>query len=122
MTKAEQNKTLHDSQGSGRPGQSAINLACKKMVLFDYVHITCTPAVDVSIDVAQCFDCLIEACENLSCQQQGADLNYLKLHATMQQLFRYHVKHAHGISTQYNQHSECDPWYGAGQGAGDACA
>ncbi len=66
MTKAEQNKTLHDSQGGGRPGQSAINLACKKMVLFDYVHIMRTPAVDVSIDVARCFDCLIVACENLS--------------------------------------------------------
>jgi len=92
------------------------------MVLFDYVHITRTPAVDVSIDVARCFDCLIEACKNLSCRQQGADLNYLKLHAAMQQLFRYHVKHAHGISAQYNQHSDNHPWYGAGQGAGDACA
>jgi len=34
----------------------------------------------------------------------------------------YHVKHAQGVSTQYNQHSEQDPWYGAGQGARDACA
>jgi len=92
------------------------------MVLFDYVHITRTSAIDISINVARCFDCLIEACENLLCQQQGADLNYLKLHAAMQQLFRYHIKHAHGISTQYNQHSEQDPWYGAGQGAGNACA
>jgi len=122
MAKAEHHNTLDDSQGGGRPGRCAIDLACKKMVLFDYVHMTRTTAVDVSIDVARCFDCLIEACENLSCRQQGADLNYLKLHAAMQQLFRYHVKHAHGVSTRYNQHSETNPWYGAGQGAGDACA
>jgi len=92
------------------------------MVLFDYVYLTRTIAVDVSIDVTRCFDCLIEACENLSCRQQGADLNYIKLHAAMQQLFRYHVKHAHGVSVRYNQHSATDPWYGAGQGTGDACA
>jgi len=92
------------------------------MVLFDYVHLMRTTAVDVSIDVARCFDCLIEACKNLSCHQQGADLNYLKLHVAMQQLFRYHVKHAHGVSTRYNQHSATDPWYGVGQGAGDVCA
>jgi len=122
MAKAEQYNTLNDSQGGSRPGWSAIDLACKNMVLFDYVHLTRTTAVDISIDVARCFNCLIEACENPSCHQQGADLNYLKLHAAMQQLFCYHVKHAHGVSTQYNQHSKTDPWYGVGQGAGDACA
>jgi len=45
----------------------------------------------------------------------------LKLHALLQQTFRYYVKHAQGISEEYNQYSNTDPWYGAGQGAGDAC-
>jgi len=49
------------------------------MVIFDYVYLTHTTAVDISIDVARCFNSMIEACENLSCQQQGADLEYLKL-------------------------------------------
>jgi len=91
------------------------------VVTFDYLHITHTDAVDVSIDVAKCFDNMIEACENLSCRQHGADTQYLQLHAATQQQFRYHVKHAQGVSTGYNQHSPTDPWYGAGQGAGDAC-
>jgi len=52
MTKAEQNNTLQDNQGGSRPGRSAIYLACKKMVIFDYVYLTQTTAVDVSIDVA----------------------------------------------------------------------
>jgi len=35
--------------------------------------------------------------------------------------FWYYVKHAQGVSAQYNQHMEQDPWYGAGQVAGNAC-
>jgi len=93
----------------------------KKLVLYDHIRITRTIAIDVSKDMARCFDCMIEACMNLSCRQQGANIQYLKLHALMQQTFWYYVKHAQGISTAYNQHSQTDPWYGAGQGAGDAC-
>jgi len=58
---------------------------------------------------------------NLSCRQQGADVSYLKLHALLQQNFRYYVKHVQGISAKFNQHSAMDPWCGVGQGAGDAC-
>jgi len=39
----------------------------------------------------------------------------------MQQHMRYYVKHATGISTEYNQHTTDVPWYGAGQGASNAC-
>ncbi len=64
---------------------------------------------------------MIEACMNLSCRQQGADPRYLQLHTVMQQHMRYYVKHATGISIEYDQHTNDAPWYGAGQGAGDAC-
>jgi len=77
--------------------------------------------MDVSIDVARCFDHMIEACENLSCRQHRANQQYLKLHTATQQQFQYHVKHALGISSRFNQHLPSNPWYGAGQGAGDAC-
>ena len=58
---------------------------------------------------------------NLSCQQQGANRQYLKLCALMQQTFHYCIKHAQVLSTGFNQHSDANPWYGAGQGASDAC-
>jgi len=96
-------------------------LLAKKMVAYDHIRITRMTAIDISEDVAKCFDRMIEACMNLSCRQQGADLKYLKLHALLQQTFQYYVKHAQGISSKFNQHSRDDPWYGAGQGAGDAC-
>jgi len=121
MPKSETHHRILESQGGGRAGHSAIDLACKKVVTYDYLQVTRTDAVDASIDVARCFDNMVEACENLSCRQHGADPEYLRLHAATQQQFHYHVKHANGVSTEYNQHSDNDPWYGAGQGAGDAC-
>jgi len=122
MAWAEHHNWLQDNQGGGCPGCSAINLACKKMVLYDYVFVMRATTVDVNIDVACCFDNMVEACENISCRQQGVDLCYLKLHAAMQQQFQYHVKHVHGVSAWYNQHMLQDPWYSASQGAGNACA
>ncbi len=67
MPKSKKHDCILDSQGGGRAGRSAINLACKKVVIYNYISITQTDAVDVSIDVARCFDNMVEACENLSC-------------------------------------------------------
>jgi len=93
----------------------------QKLVLYDHIHITWTTAINISKDVAHCFDHMIEACMNLLCRQQGADINYLKPHALLQQSFQYYVKHVQGISANFNQHCNTDPWHRAGQGAGDAC-
>jgi len=52
MPKLEKHDCILDSQGGGRAGQSAIDLACKKvLVIYDYVFITRINAIDVSIDV-----------------------------------------------------------------------
>jgi len=77
MPKSEIHHRILESQGGGRAGHSAIDLACKKVVTYNYLHVTHTDAVDVSIDVARCFDNMVEACENLSCRQHGADTSYL---------------------------------------------
>jgi len=87
---------------------------------YDYVTITRTPAANFEYDLKHCFDNMFEACQNLSCRQHSADTRYIRLHAQTQQQQRYHVKHAYGLSTKYNQHSDQHPWYGAGQGTGDA--
>jgi len=91
------------------------------VITYNYIHVTHTDAVNVSIDVAKCFDHMVEACENLSCWQHKADVQYMHLHAAAQQQFHYHVKHANGVSEAYNQHLTTNPWYGAGQGAGNVC-
>ncbi len=76
--------------------------------------------MDVSNDIARCFDHMVEACQNLSCRQHSTDLQYLEFHAKAHRLFQYHVKHAHAVSTKYNTFTQESPWYCAGQGLGDA--
>ncbi len=122
MKRAKDNKQLTPYQGGGRRGRSAIDLACKKVAVYDYITINRTTAANFEYDLKQCFDNMNEVCENLSCLQHGADPRYIQLHAQTQQLQRYHVKHAYGISKNYNQHSEQHPWYGARQGTGDAAS
>jgi len=63
---------------------------------------------------------MIEACQNLSFLSHGSDPRYIQLHGQTHHQARYYPKHAFGISLQYNQHSDSHPWYGAGQGTGDA--
>jgi len=67
-----------------------------------------------------CFDQMIEAPNNLACLQHGADPKYIALHAQTQRKLQYHLKHKYGISPEYNSHTIEQPWYGMGQGAGDA--
>ncbi len=57
----------------------------------------------------------------MACLSHGADPLYIRLHAQTQRAQRYYIKHAYGISEVYNTHSDTHPWYGAGQGTGDAC-
>ncbi len=117
---AEDNQQLTDFQGGGRRGRSAIDLACKKVATYDYLLITRTIAANFEHDLQHCFDNMNEACQNLSCRQQGADHRYIKLHAQTQRQLKYFVKHAYGVSDTFNQYSEQNPWHGAGQGTGDA--
>jgi len=120
MARAEAEHSLSDCQSGGRAGRSAIDLACQKISLFEIYRMIRRIAIEISNDAANCFDRMVEICQNLSCRQHGADPQYLKLHAQMQQLLQYFVKHAYGVSDDYNQHSGEHPWYGAGQGTADA--
>jgi len=71
-------------KGGGQKGWCAIDLACKIIVTNDICRVTKEEATVVSNDLAKCFHQMIKNCHNLSCQQLGADLQYLKLHAQTQ--------------------------------------
>jgi len=121
MRCAEDNLQLTDSQGGGRKGRSAIDLAVKKAVTYDYIRINKEEAINIELDAEACFNMMVELCQNLACLSHGADPLYIRLHAQTQRAQRYYIKHAYGISEIYNTHSDSNPWYGAGQGTGDAC-
>jgi len=46
---------LADKQGGSHQGHSAIDLACKKVVIYDIFCITKDEAIDVGNDAAACF-------------------------------------------------------------------
>jgi len=77
MQCAEQHNSLSDAQYGGRAGCSTINLACQCIATFKIYCIMRTTAIEDSLDVAECFDCTIKTCQNLSCLQNGADLLYI---------------------------------------------
>jgi len=122
MQWAEDNKQLTPYQGGGQRGHSAIDLACKKVVAYEYVTFNRITAANFEYDLKQCFDNMNKVCAKLSCLQHGTDPQYIWLHAQTQKLQCYHIKHAYSISNRYNQHTEQHPWYSAGQGTGDAAS
>jgi len=112
---------ITDSQGGGQAGHSAIDLVITKVLSYKVADILRMRVIIVDNDATACFNCMIEAPNNLACLQHGANLKYIKLHAQMQCKLRYHLKHKYGISEDFNTHQETKPWYGMGQGAGDSC-
>ncbi len=96
-----------------------IDLACKKVVTYDILQTTKEEVADLFTNLEGCFDQMIENCQNLSCQQHDANPSYLKLHAQTHRQLKYFVKHVFSESKGYNSF-DIHPWYGAGQGAGDA--
>jgi len=118
---SEKAQRITDSQGGGRPGRSAIDLAITKVLSYELAETFRMRVIIVDNDATACFDRMIEAPNNLACLQHGADPQYIKLHAQTQRELRYHLKHKYGISEEFNTHQDNQPWYGMGQGAGDAC-
>jgi len=117
---SEKAQRINDSQGGGRPGRSAIDLAITKVLSYEIAETLRLRVIIVDNDAKACFDRMLEAPNNLACLQHGADPQYVKLHAQTQRELRYHLKHKYGISKGFNTHSDTQPWYGMGQGAGDA--
>jgi len=119
LPKTEKAGTLSYEQGGGRKGRSAIDQAAQQIVETEIIHLHQQTAIDLYLDLRQCFDMMVEACHNLACRRHGAEDAYLKLHAKTHRAMRYHVRHKFGVSLDYNTF-EKHPWHGAGQGAADA--
>jgi len=58
----------------------------------------------VDNDTTACFDQMIEAPNNLTCLQHGANPKYIQLHTQTQWELCYHLKDKYGISTAFNSY------------------
>jgi len=81
LLKTEAAGTLGYLQGGGRKGRSAINQAAQQIVETEIIHLHQQTAIDLYLDLRQCFDMMVEACHNLACCCHGANNAYLCLHA-----------------------------------------
>jgi len=112
---------ITNNQGGGRTSQSTIDLAITKVLSYKVADILHLCVIIVDNDATVCFDRMIEAQNNLACLQHGANPHYIKLHAQTQHKLKYYLKHKYRISEDHNTHTTAQPWYGMGQGAGNAC-
>jgi len=118
---SEKAHQITDKQGGGRLGQGAIDLAITKVLSYEIADTMQMQVIIVNNDATTCFNQMIEAHNNLTCLQHGADPKYISLHAQTQCKLQYHLKYKYGISPEYNSHTNEQPWYRMGQGASDAC-
>jgi len=115
----EEQELLVNNQGGCRKGFSAIDMACKKEIVYKWMRLMHQARINMENDLEVCFDNMVEACHSLACQSKGADPGYLCLHAQTQKLQKYYIKHAQGISNKCNTFSDESPWYSTGQGTGN---
>jgi len=76
---------ITDSQGGGHPGHSVIDLTITKVLSYEVADILHLQVIIIDNDTTACFDCMIEAQNNLACLQHGTNPQYIKLHAQTQQ-------------------------------------
>jgi len=118
LPKTKQVGTLVYAQGSGCKGHSAIDQATHQIIETEVIHLCQNNAIDLYLDLRQCFDMMVEACHNLACRHHGAEDAYLRLHAKMHRAMKYYICHKFGVSKEYNTFKS-HPWHGVGQGMAD---
>jgi len=84
ILKSEKAHRITESQGGGRPGRSAIDLALTKVLSYEVAKTLRLRVIIVDNDATACFDRMVEAPNNLACLQHSADPLYVKLHAQTQ--------------------------------------
>jgi hypothetical protein len=115
MRQFEKNNTLTEEQGGGRPGPSAIDMAIKTVIAFEFCRVQRLNAGKMFNDAAACFDRIMEALSNLTCRREGLPIEVAELHAQTLELIQYFIKHQGGIGKKPNQHNNPRPFFGPRQ-------
>lgn len=115
-------KTTATEQSGGRPNCTAIDEAVRTVVTFETCRLQRISGGVIYNDAKACFDRVIENISNLTCLNAGAPIKVLDLHSQTIHSMQYIIKHKQGLSPTANGHLKPDPFYGVGQGAGDAGA
>jgi hypothetical protein len=117
---ANYQQTLAPEQAGGRPGRRAIDEATKTVILYETCSLQRVTGGIMYNDAKACFDRIIENISNMSCMREGLPVSIAKLHHQTVSTIKYFIKHKWGIAPHPNGHNCPDPFYGVGQGSGDA--
>jgi hypothetical protein len=117
---ANYQQTLAPEQAGGRPGRRAIDEATKTVILYETCSLQRVTGGIMYNDAKACFDRIIENISNMSCMREGLPVAIAKLHHQTVSTIKYFIKHKWGIAPHPNGHNCPDPFYGVGQGSGDA--
>jgi hypothetical protein len=119
---AHLNGTLTPEQAGGRPGRSAIDEATKTVITYETCRLQRLNGGIIYNDAKACYDRIIENLRHITCMREGLSPSIARLHSQTLNQFQYFIKHKGGIGPIPNGHNKPDPFYGVGQGSGDAGA
>jgi hypothetical protein len=120
LRNAIKHNAIADEQAGGRPGRTAIDEAIKTVTTYEICNLQRLSGGIMYNDAKACFDRIVENISNITCLNAGAPIDVLNLHHNTLSSIQYVIKHKRGLSPLVNGHMQPDPFYGVGQGAGDA--
>ena len=112
--------TLHPSIYGGVPGKSSLDPVFIKEMEYELCRITCHPLLQFDHDLKSCYDMIPVFLMNIESQSRQMHANVCKVQGMTLEEALYFVKTKLGISESYATHSRAHPWFGPGQGAGNA--
>jgi hypothetical protein len=120
LKNCERGGTLGDMQDGFRKGRSTIRTLLHNELINDYNKRLRINNFIGMTDISGCFDRIVTSVISLLNIKNGCTAQAVNMHATTLQMARYHLKTKLGVSKEFYSHSENNPVYGNGQGAGDS--
>lgn len=120
LRNAIKHNAIAPEQAGGHPGRTAIDEAIKTVTTYEICNLQRLSGGIMYNDTKACFDRIVENISNITCLNAGAPIDVLHLHHNTLDSMKYIIKHKHGLSPLENGHMNPDPFYGVGQGAGNA--
>ena len=119
MRIAERQGIITPHQWGGRFNKQCADLSILKELVLTMMLLTRRDGAITEVDATACFDKIPPALMSLSYCKAGLPPEIMTFLSKALLKHRYHTVTSHGVSTEYNCHSEDSPFFGPGQGSAD---
>jgi hypothetical protein len=114
------NNLLNDSCFGSRPGCTALDPVFTKVLELEISTLTNTALIQFDNDMTACYDRIPMFLANVLSRKYGMHFNVCCVQGKTFREAKYYLKTRLGVSQGFVSHSMEEPWYGIGQGAGNA--